>query len=270
MLPATRAVPKELLPVGGQPAIQWAIDEATAAGIERCIVVSSTRKPAIAAYLAEVMDAECPIEIVNQPTAAGLGDAVRVARGVTGTEPIAVLLPDELLLGGSRLLKTMLDNYARTRISNVSLMPVAREEIGAYGCADVRSHPGFDGCFEVRACVEKPEPTKAPSCFALSGRYVLSPDVLDALERSESGARGEVQLTDALNTVALTERLVGIEVLAEDGRVDVGNWDGWLDANVRLFTIQRSIADPLPFVSLLEAPTTASNRFESSPLAIPG
>jgi UTP--glucose-1-phosphate uridylyltransferase len=234
MLPATRAVPKELLPVGTQPAIQWAVDEAVAAGIERCVIVSSLRKPSIEAYFEEQDPHDCAIEIVNQPTAAGLGDAIQTARGAFGNDPVAVLLPDEVLLGGARLLRAMLDDFTRTGCSNVSVMPVAREEIGAYGCADLTPRPGADLSYDIVACVEKPTLDDAPSSFALSGRYVLGPDVLDALGRVRRDPRGEVQLTDALDAVARTRGLVGIEVLPSDGRVDVGNWDGWLEANNRL------------------------------------
>jgi UTP--glucose-1-phosphate uridylyltransferase len=234
MLPATRAVPKELLPVGTQPAIQRAVDEAVAAGIDRCIIVSSARKPAIAAYFAEAGPCGCTIEIVNQPTAAGLGDAIRTARNVFGSEPVAVLLPDEMLLGGARLLRAMVDDYTRTGSSNVSVMPVSPAEISAYGCADLRPRVGRDLSYDIIGCVEKPPPEDAPSRFALSGRYVLGPDVLDVLEHSRSDGRGEVQLTDALDAVARRQGLVGIEVLAADVRIDVGNWDGWLEANNRI------------------------------------
>jgi UTP--glucose-1-phosphate uridylyltransferase len=253
MLPETKAVPKELLPVGGKPAIQWALDEAREAGIDRFVVVSSRHKPAIAAYLLGPNCASDPfcgrarpdradlsnsnIEIVYQPFALGLGDAVRIARSVVGSEPFALLLPDEILLGGARLLRTMIDDFTFTGRSGVSLLHVDRADIGSYGCAAVAPIPENLERFLVTACVEKPQPFEAPSSFALSGRYVLAPEVLDLLDSLEPDEHGEVQITEALDRAARATALVGFEVRKQDGRVDVGNWPGWLDANIRAFAI---------------------------------
>lgn len=249
MRPATRAVPKELLPVGGRPAIQWVVEEAACAGIERIVVVSSPAKPALDAYfetkahvagvarelagIAPRALERCRIEIVHQHGARGLGDAVRVARRKVPNEPLAVLLPDEILLGGSRLLTEMLEDYERTEFSVVSLLAVPRPAIGAYGCAELARPVGVGRETLVTGCVEKPAVHEAPSSYALSGRYVVDLDVLDAIEQVAPDDRGEIQLTAALHAVARKVGLVGAVVLAEDGRVDVGNWRGWLDANVR-------------------------------------
>lgn len=251
MLPATRAVPKELLPVGRKPAIEWVLEEASEAGIDWFVIVSSPRKPAIDAYLlsrsdpAGILDAiegtrggeppEGHIELIHQSEANGFGDAVRLAHSVLGTEPFALLLPDELLLGGARLLKVMLDDFRRTGQSGVSLLEVDRTEISAYGCAAVGSNAFGAERLDVTGCVEKPDPYDAPSNYALSGRYVLGPDVLDLLESIDADETGEVQLTTALNRAASRSPLAGFVVRDEDGRVDVGNWEGWLDANSRLF-----------------------------------
>ena len=254
MLPATQAVPKELLPVGRRPAIQWAVDEAVAAGIDRIVVVSSPLKPAIDTYFLKGGDSTgtiaretipanrwrpgpgCRIQVVHQTVARGLGDAVRVARTVLGMEPFAVLLPDEILLGGARLLRVMLEDFERTGLSGVSLLRVEPEEIGSYGCAAVAPAPGTEERLLVTGCVEKPQRLAAPSCLALSGRYVLGNDVLDLLEAIDPDENGEVQLTGALDRAGAAGRLAGFEVREEDGRIDVGNWQGWLDANVRLFS----------------------------------
>jgi UTP--glucose-1-phosphate uridylyltransferase len=135
----------------------------------------------------------------------------------------------------------MLDDFEQTGQSGVSLLRVDRSEISAYGCAAVLPGPCSDERLLITACVEKPQPLVAPSCYALSGRYVLGPDVLDELEALEPDERGEVQLTEALHRAAESTGLVGFVVRDEDGRVDVGNWQGWLDANVRIFAEDEAI-----------------------------
>jgi UTP--glucose-1-phosphate uridylyltransferase len=276
MMPATRAIPKELLPVGRKPAIAWIIEEALEAGIDRIIVISSPRKPAIDAYLLsereprktfgrqkrtrqrgsstesvpsdpfQIYPAQPdqiisnpmhtnPIEIIYQPEPKGLGDAVRIAHSVLGSEPFALLLPDELLIGGSRLLSTMLDDFERTGQSGVSLLEVDRSEISSYGCAAIAPSSYGDERLKVTGCVEKPEPFAAPSCYALCGRYVLGHEVLSLLGQIEPDESGEIQITTALNRAAGNCGLAGFVVREEDGRIDIGNWEGWLEANSRLF-----------------------------------
>jgi len=275
MLPETKAVPKELLPVGGKPAIQWALDEATDAGIDRIIVVSSRDKPSVEAYILRTSKAidhsdgrrqphradlsDGHIEIVYQLLAKGLGDAVRTARSVLGAEPFALLLPDEILLGGARLLRVMIEDFTRTGRSGVSLLQVDRADIGSYGCAAVTPSPENHERFLVTACVEKPPPLDAPSSFALSGRYVLGPEVLDLLDMLEPDEHGEAQVTEALDRAARAKPLVGFEVRNEDGRVDVGNWPGWLDANIRAFAIVGSHSN-LATRDVLDAGPLAAER----------
>ncbi len=237
MMPASAAVPKELFPVGCQPTIRWSALEIAEAGIEQLIVVSSPLKPAMDAYLAGPLSVELPqlhIEVVHQPVARGLGDAVRLASSLLGGEPFAVLLPDEILLGGARLLRAMLADYERSGQSSVSLLEVERSDIGSYGCAAVTPRGGSEDQWIITSCIEKPEPASAPSNLAISGRYVLGPDVLEPLKEVVPDHRGEVQLTDALAIAASSTHLAGFRVLEEDGRVDVGNWAGWLDATGRL------------------------------------
>jgi UTP--glucose-1-phosphate uridylyltransferase len=242
MLPETLAVPKELLPVGGKPAIQWALDEASDAGIDRFIIVSSRLKPAIETYLLGRFEETVPvhasswlgradsrsthIEVVYQPVARGLGDAVRVARSAVGNEPFIVLLPDEILLGGSRLLRVMIDDFEHTGRSGVSLLRVPQEEISAYGCAEIAPGHCGDERLLVTGCIEKPRSGAAPSCFALSGRYVLGPELFDLLDGVEPDARGEVQLTQALHRAAASTPLAGFVVRETDGRTDIGNLGG--------------------------------------------
>lgn len=260
MMPATRAVPKELLPVGRKPAIEWVIEEAKDAGIERFVVVSSPRKPAIDDYLLggyEPCSSNSPtlsrpssknsnrgtIQILHQSVARGLGDAVRLAHSVLEGEPFALLLPDELLLGGSRLLSAMLEDYGRTGRSSISLLEVPGLEIRAYGCARIASPVFNEDRLLVTGCVEKPDPYAAPSRFAISGRYVLGRDVLDLLKDVGPDGRGEIQITPALNMAAQENGITGFVVHEEDKRIDVGNWDGWLKANEQAFETERTFAD---------------------------
>lgn len=262
MLPASLAIPKELFPVGRKPAIQWAINEAFEAGIEQILVVSSAQKPSIAAYFLGERVRErvlsrarwrrrgflpnSQIRIVNQPSARGLGDAVRIAHLALGVEPFALLLPDEILLGGSRLLRVMIEHFERTGESGVSLMNVDRSEIGSYGCASVGQSMSGEELLEVSGCIEKPEPALAPSCLALSGRYILGPDVLDRIGGVKPDGLGEVQLTPALHRAASISGLAGFVVREEDGRVDVGNWRGWQEANARCFSSEEAAVLPSP------------------------
>jgi UTP--glucose-1-phosphate uridylyltransferase len=246
MWPATIAVPKELLPVGGRPAIDWALDEAAMAGIEQVVIVSSARKPAIEAYVARTRKGAkgipgevgstpsggLEIRFVTQSEPRGLGDAVQCGWCGAGEQPVAVLLPDELMLGGAALLASMLDHHDRHGVSMVALMPVPRADIGSYGCAELVG-PGPDGTIWVSGLVEKPDPDAAPSNSAICGRYVLGTDVLRALQRTEPDPGSELQLTAALALAASSAGMLAVEVLPIHGRADVGGWDGWLSANER-------------------------------------
>jgi UTP--glucose-1-phosphate uridylyltransferase len=241
MRPATHAVPKELLPVGGRPAIDWILTEAWSSGIEHVIVVTSPRKWMIDEYL-ECHDPICgtpepsggierPLQIscVEQSEPRGLGDAIRRGAAVVPGVPIAVLLPDELMLGGALLLSSMLGHHEHTGSSIVSLAEVPTDEIESYGCARI-GRP-VDGGVAVTGCVEKPASNEAPSRFALCGRYVLEPCVVAHLGLLGADGSGEIPLTPALDRAGRRGELLGCAVTPSDGRVDVGNWSGWLDAN---------------------------------------
>ena len=174
------------------------------------------------------------IVVVDQPQPLGLGHAILCTRPLTGDEPIAVLLPDELLLGEQELLASMLEHHERDGTSLVSLLQVSPEAIAGYGCAEIGGNGPF-GTLLVTGCIEKPRPENAPSNEAICGRYVLGPDALDALESVAPDTRGEIQLTPALDSVARAGGLIGQILRPEDGRVDVGNWPGWFLANCQIF-----------------------------------
>lgn len=251
MLPATKSVPKELLALGERPALQFILDEAFGAGVDRMIVVSSRSKPAIADYLSPSSEiegilerlgrgdlareqrrigSEISVTIVFQDEPRGLGHAVACARTEVGDEPFFVLLPDELMQD-SQLLREMIDVHSLSGTSVVAVKKMPRDEISRYGVispVDGRDSEGpvviFDGV------VEKPEVAKAPSDLAIIGRYLLTPDIFEDLERLEPSANGELQLSDAL--AAQASRRHSSALVSSVGRRDIGYPLGWVQAVV--------------------------------------
>lgn len=251
-LPATKAVPKELLPIIDTPALQLIIDEAAGAGIEHVVVVTSHAKPAVEAYFAEAPEVvaklrstgrtdmadklervgrDVRVSFAFQDEAKGLGHAVGCARELVGDEPFAVLLPDELM-GDSALLAQMIDVCERTGGSVVGLMEVPHEQVSAYGVIDPSGPLDADGVLPIATMVEKPPVDEAPSDLIIIGRYVLTPDVFDRIAEVRPGAGGEIQLTDALRMQAHGGPFHG--VLRPLRRHDTGNPLGWLTAVVDL------------------------------------
>jgi UTP--glucose-1-phosphate uridylyltransferase len=224
-LPATKAMPKEMLPVVDQPAIQYVVQEAVNAGLTDLLMITGRNKRSLedhfdreptlertlelkgdTARLNAVQDASDlgPIHYVRQGEAKGLGHAVLCARQHVGDEPFAVLLGDDLIDERDELLTTMMDVQAKTGGSVIALIEVDPSQISAYGCAAITAVPGED-YVRVDSLVEKPSVQEAPSNLAVIGRYVLHPAVFDVLERTEPGRGGEIQLTDALQTLAAGE-----------------------------------------------------------------
>lgn len=251
-LPATKAVPKELLPIIDTPALQLIVDECVGAGIEHIVVVTNRAKPAIEAYFSDVPELveklrstgrddmanrlsavgrDVRISFAHQDERLGLGHAVGCARAAVGDEPFAVLLPDEIMVG-SHLLAQMLDLCAATTGSIVGLKQVPADELHRYGVIEPAGPMGDDGVVRINSMVEKPDRAAAPSDLVIIGRYVLTPDVFDCIERVPPGAGGEIQLTDALRMQAAAGPFHG--VLSEIRRFDTGNPFGWLTAVVEL------------------------------------
>ncbi|WP_028265282.1 UTP--glucose-1-phosphate uridylyltransferase GalU [Arthrobacter sp. MA-N2] len=221
-LPATKAMPKEMLPVVDVPAIQYVVEEAVNAGLSDLLMITGRNKrsledhfdraPALertlelkgdVARLAAVQHASGlgPIHFVRQGEPKGLGHAVLCARQHVGDEPFAVLLGDDLIDARDQLLTTMIDVQAKTGGSVIALIEVEPSQISAYGCADITVIEGED-YVRVNSLVEKPSVEEAPSNLAVIGRYVLHPAVFDVLEETGPGRGGEIQLTDALQTLA--------------------------------------------------------------------
>lgn len=251
-LPATKAVPKEMLPVVDKPLIQYAVEEAMDAGIENIVFVTAHGKAAVENHFDRNADLERTlaerdqqglldlvivagtvpgrISYVRQMDALGLGHAVWCARNLIGDEPFAVLLADELLRGDRPPLADLLDVHAETGGNVISVIEVPEDETGSYGIIEMGSRNGRT--IEVKGLVEKPEPARAPSRYAAVGRYVLEPRVMRLLGEGRIGTGNEIQLTDAL------ARLIGDApfhaVVHEGPRYDCGTKVGFLEANVAL------------------------------------
>jgi len=249
-LPATKAIPKELLPIIDTPALQLIIDEAVGAGINRIVIVTSPNKPAIEAYfqpsedvvaklrstgrdeMAERLESigrDVEVDFVYQDVPLGLGHAVACAAPLVGDEPFAVMLPDELM-GDSSLLDQMARLCESTAGSVVGLKRVPAEQVSSYGVIDPSSEMDQAGVVSIRTMVEKPVAADAPSDLIIIGRYVLTPDVFAELEHVQPGSGGEIQLTDALRAQAAKGPFHG--VLSTIARHDTGTPLGWLSAVV--------------------------------------
>ncbi len=250
-LPATKASPKEMLPLIDKPLVQYVVEEAVAAGIEQILFVTGRGKRAIEDHfdinfeleallyekgkdaersqvreIAEMVD----IFYVRQKQALGLGHAILCARDFIGNEPFAVLLGDDIIDAQRPCLAQLLDMYRKYRGTVLALERVPLENISSYGC--VRANHISDNYYEVADLVEKPKREEAPSDLAIIGRYVLSPDIFPILEKLEPGKGGEVQLTDALRKLAREEAIYGC--VFEGVRHDCGDKLGFLKATVDL------------------------------------
>ncbi|MFN3953796.1 MAG: UTP--glucose-1-phosphate uridylyltransferase [Pararhodobacter sp.] len=263
-LPATKSVPKEIMTLVDRPLIQYAIDEARAAGITEFIFVTSRGKGALEDYfdrapeleatlrakgkrdLLEVLNAtnmdSGAIAYVRQNQALGLGHAVWCARHLIGDAPFAVLLPDDVIAADKPCLKQMVEAYAETGGNMVAAMEVPAERTSSYGILDVP--PSISPLLPVRGMVEKPAPGTAPSNLAVIGRYILSPQVLRNLEGQQAGAGGEIQLTDAIAREIETGNSVhGYRFQGQ--RFDCGSKAGFLQATVAFGLAREDLRDEL-------------------------
>ncbi len=251
-LPATKAVPKEMLTVIDRPVIQWVVDEAREAGIEHFIFVTGRNKGVIEDHFdrqfeleetlrrrgkteaLELLERDLPqagqTSFTRQQEPKGLGHAVWCARELVGDEPFALLLPDMLIQGTPGCLKQMIDVYERTGGGNiVAVEEVPHEEVFKYGVVGEGERLD-DRAFRITGMVEKPPVEEAPSNFIISGRYILQPEIFGILEDQEPGAGGEIQITDAMKT--LLERQDFWAVRYEGETHDCGSRLGFLEANL--------------------------------------
>ena len=249
-LPATKALPKELLPVLDKPVLQWAVEEAVAAGLDTMVMVISRGKELIAAHFDSAPDLERMLEArgkleelrtvravqklakftyVYQPEPAGLGHAVLQAAPVIAHRPFACMLPDDVSWGSRPVLAQLVDAYRELQTPVLALMRVTPEQITRYGSVAVAETRGR--LHRVTGMVEKPRADEAPSLLAIMGRYVLTPAVMEALAHTGPGAGGEIQLTDGIARVLDGGEVWGLEF---DGELlDVGTPEGWIKTLVR-------------------------------------
>jgi UTP--glucose-1-phosphate uridylyltransferase len=269
-LPATKSQPKEMLPVVDKPSIQYVVEEAVRAGLTDILVITGRGKRAIEDHFDRNFELEFYLEqqgktdllkevqesaelgdihFIRQKDPLGLGHAVKVAREHVGNEPFAVLLGDDIMVDESRLLRSMLDVHDRYGRSVLALKDVTREEISAYGCVEPAEHVA-DDLVTVRSIIEKPSAEEAPSTLAVIGRYVLTPEIFDALERIEPGRGGELQLTDAIALLNEDQQVFG--QVFTDGRYDIGQKVDFLRANIEL-ALDRPDLGPETQAFLLDA-----------------
>ncbi len=254
-LPATKAQPKEMLPIVDKPLIQYAVEEAYDAGIRHMVFVTGRNKRAIEDHFDTAYELETELEsagkhellalvhsikpddmdcsYVRQPRSLGLGHAVLCAQPLVGDEPFAVLLADDLMTGlegGKSVLRQMVEVFERVRTSVIAVQEVPLDHVKRYGI--VAGDPAGDRLTRVRQMVEKPSPDKAPSRMGVAGRYILTPAVFDQIRQQPRGAGGEIQLTDGIARLIATE---GVHAFQYEGkRYDCGSKQGFLEATVEL------------------------------------
>jgi UTP--glucose-1-phosphate uridylyltransferase len=255
-LPATKAQPKEMLPLVDKPVIQYAVEEAVASGIEQVIIVTSSQKRAIEDHfdtsyeLERLLEEKGDIEMlrqirhisdlaqvtyVRQKEQLGLGHAVLVAKEVVGHEPFAVILSDDVVVGDRPCIGQLIHAYNQTHGSIVAVMEVPRDEVQRYGVIggeEVEGALNHGRLHKVNKLVEKPKAEEAPSDLAIIGRYVLTPKIFDKLEQTQGGADGEIQLTDGIGALMDEQEIYAYEF--EGTRYDAGTTMGWLKASVEI------------------------------------
>jgi UTP--glucose-1-phosphate uridylyltransferase len=265
-LPATKAQPKEMLPVVDKPLIQYGVEEAMHSGIQNIIIVTGRGKSSIEDHfdvsfeLEHLLESKNKTELlsmvrgisdmidvsyVRQKEALGLGHAVHRAKELVGNEPFAVVLSDDVVASETPCIRQLLDVYEYYGASVLALMEVPRDQISAYGVVDAEpvSDNGRQGrLFRIRNMVEKPKVADAPSNLAIIGRYVLTPEIFQCVEAIEPGSGGEIQLTDALKYMLRNRPIYGLKF--EGKRYDAGDKLGFLKATVELALTRHDLGEP--------------------------
>ncbi len=258
-LPATKAIPKEMLPVIDRPLIQYAVDEARQAGIEQMIFVTGRGKTAIVDHFDVAFELEATLRerakdlaaleptrllpgnliTVRQQVPLGLGHAIWCARAIVGDEPFAIFLPDELMIGSPGCMKQMVEAYNEVGGNLISVLEVPRAEVSSYGVIAPGTSNG--ALTEVKGLVEKPRIEDAPSNLIISGRYILQPEVMRVLEGQEKGAGGEIQLTDAMAQMIGHQPFHAVTFAGK--RYDCGSKTGYVEATLALALQRPDMAD---------------------------
>ena len=255
-LPATKAMPKEMLPIVDKPAIQYVVEEAAAAGLHDLLIITGRNKDNLQNHFDSVPELEytlrqkgdterlqrvhdaseiADVHFLRQGQPLGLGHAVSRARMHVDNQPFAVLLGDDLIDERDALLNRMIEVSEQHHATVIALMEVDPAQIHLYGAAEVEA-TDEDDVVRVLGLIEKPEANEAPSNLAVIGRYVLQPQILDVLDAQEPGRGNEIQLTDALNTLAHDEQIAGpvLGIVFDGRRYDTGDRADWIKANLRL------------------------------------
>lgn len=261
-LPATKAVPKEMLPLVDKPLIQYAVEEVVAAGCNEVIIITGRGKTPLEDHfdrapeleyqleakgkhelleLARSMSQLARISYTRQPEALGLGHAVLQAKNLVGDEPFCVILPDDVVDASVPCMQQMVEAHEKTGTSIIASEVVEGDAISAYGCLDYTQDPNDRRLLEIRNLVEKPKASEAPSQNAIIGRYILTPRIFEMIENLTPGAGGELQLTDAIKALLAYEKVYGF---CYDGcRHDAGDKLGFLKASVE-FALKREDLGP--------------------------
>ncbi len=250
-LPATKAQPKEMLPLVDKPAIQYVVEEAVGAGLTDILIITGRGKRSIEDHFDRSFELEYYLErsgkldnleevrsiaqlgeihYLRQGEPLGLGHAVLAAKRHVNSKPFAVMLADDIMDEGSKTLNEMLTVFAKYGRSVVALMEVSEKEISSYGAVGVS--PLSKNLYSIRSVVEKPLPNEAPSCFAIMGRYIFTPEIFDALENIAPGRNGEIQLTDAIGSLIEQQEVIGYVLNTK--RYDVGNKSDYLRATIEI------------------------------------
>ncbi|MBW9171002.1 UTP--glucose-1-phosphate uridylyltransferase GalU [Clostridium estertheticum] len=248
-LPATKAQPKEMLPIVDKPTIQYIIEEAVAAGIEEILIITGRNKRAIEDHFDKSVELEYQLQkngkdevlkmvqnisnlaniyYIRQKEPKGLGHAISCAKTFVGNEPFAVMLGDDVVDSEVPCLKQLIDCYSKYETSIIGVQEVPESEVSKYGIVDGISVE--DRVYKVKDVIEKPKASEAPSNIAILGRYIITPRIFDILENTKPGKGGEIQLTDALKTLISEEDMYAYNF--EGRRYDVGDKEGFLEATV--------------------------------------
>lgn len=262
-LPATKAQPKEMLPIVDTPAIQFIIEEAVQSGIEEILVVTGRGKRAIEDHFDKSLELEellalsgkyeeleviqrisrlADIHYIRQKEPKGLGHAIWCARKFIGNEPFAVMLGDDVVQSKQPCLQQLMNVYERVQSSVIGVQKVAEEEVGKYGIIEPIGELK-KGLYEVKGMVEKPNADEAPSNLAIMARYILTPAILDILGELKPGRGNEIQLTDGLQQLAKSEKVYAYEF--EGKRYDIGDKLGFIQATIEFALMRKELREPL-------------------------
>lgn len=267
-LPATKAQPKEMLPIVDRPTIQYIIEEAVESGIEDILIVTGRGKRAIEDHfdrsweLEETLDKKGKIETleeikdiseladihyIRQKEPKGLGHAIWCAKKFIGNEPFAVLLGDDIVVNdGDACLKQMIGQFNDKQSSIIGVQEVPNESLSSYGVIDINANYEEENSFKVKDLIEKPSIQEAPSNYAIMGRYILTPKIFDILESTKPGAGNEIQLTDALKSLLQFEDIYGYQFSGK--RYDIGNKVGFIEATLEFALKRPELSDQVQFL----------------------